>query len=34
MVDIDEYKNGFKMYCGKANGFIKEQKVEEALNIR
>ena len=33
MVDINEYKKDFKMYCEKANGFVKEQKPEEAVKF-
>ena len=33
MVDINEYKKDFKMYCEKANGFVKEQKSEEAIKF-
>jgi Ca2+-binding EF-hand superfamily protein len=34
MADINEYKKVFKIYYEKANGFVKEQKVEETMNIR
>ena len=33
MVDINEYKKDFKMYCEKANGFVKEKKAEEAIKF-
>ena len=33
MVDINEYKKDFKMYCDKAAGFLKEEKYEEALRF-
>ena len=33
MVDINEYKKDFKMYCEKANGFVKQQKPEEAVKF-
>ena len=33
MFDINEYKKDYKMYCEKANGFVKEQKSEEAVKF-
>ena len=33
MVDINEYKNDFKMFCEKANSFLKEKKHEEAIKF-
>lgn len=33
MVDINEYKNDFKMFCEKAAGFLKEEKFEEAAKF-
>ena len=33
MVDINEYKKDFKMFCEKANGFEKEQKWEDAVKF-
>ena len=33
MVDINEYKKDFKMFCEKANGFEKEQKWEDAAKF-
>ena len=32
-MDINEYKNDFKMYCEKALGFIKDEKPEEAVKF-
>ena len=32
-MDINEYKNDFKMYCEKASGFIKDEKPEEAVKF-
>ena len=33
MVDINEYKNDYKMYVDKAAGFLKEEKYEEAVKF-
>lgn len=33
MVDINEYKNDFKMFCEKANGYEKEEKFEDATKF-
>ena len=33
MVDINEYKKDFKMFCEKANGFEKEQTWEDAVKF-
>ena len=33
MVDINDYKNDFKMFCEKANNFVKEEKPEEAVKF-
>ena len=33
MVDINEYKKDFKMYCDKAQAFLKEEKYEEAVKF-
>jgi vacuolar protein-sorting-associated protein 4 len=33
MVDINEYKKDFKMFCDKAAGFLKEEKYEEAVRF-
>ena len=33
MVDINEYKKDFKMYCEKATGYLKEEKNEEAVKF-
>ena len=33
MVDINEYKKDFKMFCDKAGAFLKEEKYEEAVRF-
>ena len=33
MVDINEYKKDFKMYCDKAQSFLKEEKFEDAVKF-
>ena len=32
-MDINEYKKDFKMYCDKAAGYLKEEKLEEAVRF-
>ena len=33
MVDINEYKKDFKMFCEKAAGYLKEEKNDEAVKF-